>query len=376
MKYMKKYYVGINGTNVICNDEYFDGYITAFPLGEKNNISMFCNYLENSELNECYFGEWVKEKINCILKICPDAQFTFFNKKMEKICSFLAEENVACHNSWKLIDFLNNKLEIRKYLKNKNIPMLKYMIFKGEEIEYNFLKKILGSDIIVVQGAVGAGGINTFCISKQADIDKLQLNSSVFYSVSAYVSNLPINATLMISKNNVKILPISVQLIKNNGRFEYIGADFVMPKNFKKEIISEILYLCKAIGKELQIIGYRGICGIDFIICENGEIKFMEINPRYQGSSFVISKKLLAHNTSIARLNNDCFTCSSVKIPIIEINESFVNCKKDEDFIELHKPDEIIKKVENSTFRKIYKRSICLEIDVEKPKDLKNIVDG
>lgn len=35
---MQKFYIGINANNAICNDSFFDGPITLYSNGEKENI--------------------------------------------------------------------------------------------------------------------------------------------------------------------------------------------------------------------------------------------------------------------------------------------------------------------------------------------------
>jgi len=371
---MKKYYVGFNGTNVICNDEYFNGYITAYPLGEKNNISYFDKADTQEELNKEEFKVWARKQMLEILKTDPHAQFTFFNKGMADICSVLPDQNIQAHNDWSLLEFLNDKFKIRKHLQdNGNVGMLDYLYLKGLNINYSDLQGKLGTEKFVIQSHTGSGGLTTHSINSAKDIDNLSLNNDEVYSVSGYQENLPINATIMVAEKDLYQLPISVQLIKNTGNFIYCGGDFVMPQSFDKKVTEQITEYNGIIGKELQKLGYKGICGIDYIVYPNGMVKFMELNPRYQGSSFLLSLALKNANTSIARLNAECFSKDQITKHNISMNSSFVNCKKDSDFAILGEPNNTIKKVNNATFRKIYNRSICLEDNFEKPYDLSSI---
>ena len=369
---MKRYYVGISGTNVICNDNYFSGYITAYPIGEKNNVSFFESVDGIGALDQEKYKAWVQEQVEKVLKDDPSAKFTYFNKKMANICDFIPEKNVEAHNDWELLAFLNNKFEIRAFLGDK-IRILDYMYLKGAHVDYERAKKELKSSGMVVQSATGAGGLTTHSIKSAEDMKKLNLNPNEKYSISAYEPNLPVNATLMISQKDVLQLPISTQLIKNTGNFIYAGGDFVFPTQFKPAVASQIITYNNVVGSELQKMGYRGICGVDYIVCEDGTVKFMELNPRYQGSSFLLSLALRNAQTSIAKLNAECFENASVDAPQITVNKSFVNCKNDSDYSHLGEPSEIIKKVENSTFRKVFDRSICAEDSFEKPDDLSSI---
>ena len=369
---MKRYYIGINGTNVICNESYFNGYITAYPIGEKNNVSFFEQVEGNGELNQEKYKEWVQMQVEKILKEDPSAQFTYFNKKMADICDFIPDGNIEAHNDWELLAFLNNKFEIRTFLGDK-IKILDYIYLKGSDVDYEFARKKLGSSGMVVQSATGAGGLTTHSVGSSKDIKDLNLKSNETYSISAYEPNVPVNATLMISQKDVLQLPISAQLIKNTGNFIYAGGDFVFPTQFKPAVASQIITYNNVVGSELQKMGYRGICGVDYIVCEDGTVKFMELNPRYQGSSFLLSLALKNAKTSIAKLNAECFQNPNVEDPQIIVNRSFVNCKSDSDYSHLGEPSEVIKKVENSTFRKVFDRSICAEDNFEKPNDLSSI---
>lgn len=366
---MGNYYVGINGTNVICNEDYFDGYITAYPIGERGNISFYPESSTKEKLDEEKFGVWVKQKILEILEKDPNSQFTFFNKKMASICSFLSDANIEGHNDWELLAFLNDKFQLRDHLKD-NVRMLDYLKLKGSQINYNNLVGNLGGNHFVLQSATGSGGLTTHNISSSEDLKGIKLQDDTEYSISAYQENIPMNATLMITSQDIHQLPVSVQLIKNTGNFIYCGGDFVFPKSFKFNITEQVERNNEIIGRELQKLGYRGICGVDYIICPDGVVKFMELNPRFQGSSFLLSMALKRAKTSIARLNAECFNRGKVDLPDIDMSRSFVNCKLDDDFKSLGRPDQIIKKVEGSTFRKIFNRSICLEDSFERPEDL------
>jgi biotin carboxylase len=53
-----------------------------------------------------------------------------------------------------------------------------------------------------------------------------------------------------------------------------------------------ILELSYKICEKIKTTGYRGIIGIDYLYKSNGDIIFMEINPRFQSSSFLINMYL------------------------------------------------------------------------------------
>lgn len=245
---------------------------------------------------------------------------------------------------------------------------------RGDEIDYNNLVKHFGTKEFVIQKLVGAGGLGTHFVSSKDDIENMQLSNNEVLAVSAYVDNLPINLTIMVTSKDIHELPISVQLIKNTGNFEYVGGDFAVANNLTSTIKKTIHEHNQTIGRQLQKLGYRGICGVDYIVMPNGDVRFMELNPRYQGSSFLLSLALHKYKTSIAKINSDCFESDSVTVPSFEMHNSFLNCTHDDDGIMLGTPIQIIKKVEGSTFRKIYNGSILNRDNFEKPDDMSAIM--
>lgn len=66
------------------------------------------------------------------------------------------------------------------------------------------------------------------------------------------------------------------------------------------------------VGKRLMEINYRGICGLDFIFTQNN-ILLIEINPRYQGSSYLLNAVLNIYNLpSLFELNSICFSANYI----------------------------------------------------------------
>ena len=122
-------------------------------------------------------------------------------------------------------------------------------------------------------------------------------------------------------------------------------------------------------------MGYRGILGIDFIL-KNDIVYFMEINPRFQSSSFLISKSLYKkYNIDIAQLHyNALIGKSKDNIKLGNINNSFLNCNSLENFDCLENYEILtngyFKFNKNSFYRKIFKRSIIEELDFENEKNL------
>ena len=114
------------------------------------------------------------------------------------------------------------------------------------------------------------------------------------FCVSPYLfPNIPINFGGCVFENGVASLHTpSIQLIGIEGltskKFGYCGNDFAGVRDLDSQIITSIEKVMARIGKLLSSKGYLGSFGVDAII-HNGQVFVTEINPRFQGSSYLSS---------------------------------------------------------------------------------------
>ena len=369
----KIYYIGLNANNAICNESFFSGSITLYPTGEKGNI-YYSNILVSNTESNIFLKEYknfIYKKAMEIQNLNPTAKFICFNDKIKKICASIPELNIITDDNQKVTEFLNDKFKIRNYIKNY-VPILTYNYFDFENFNYNYISNKVKSDRFVIQESIGAGGNNTYLVNNQNDISSIAKNNNTF-CVSKYIENIPLNITMIISSYDIAYLPISVQLIKViENKFKYVGGDFAYLQNMQNNIIEKIHKYSKIIGNKIQKMGYRGVLGIDYILTKDNEIYFMEINPRFQSSSFLLSINLEQElMPNIAKLHYLAITNQKINPPKIKnINQSFVNCNFSETFDNI-KDYQIINNgyfVDNksSIYRKVLKRSILNEDNFEK----------
>lgn len=370
---MKFYYIGFNANNAICNENFFDGSITIYPNGEKGNM-----FFSDRALDDITSDNFLRKYKNFIIKKTKvinnkysGSKFIIFNDRVKKLCEDINGVEFIYSNNKNISLDLNNKFVVRDFVKNI-VPVLDYFFVDKNQLDYEKLKQMMGSDKFVIQAAHGSGGESTYLIESE-DINSIITNKNIKYCVSKYQKHIPLNSTLIIGKKDVLQLPCSVQLILlTENKFKYVGADFVYIKKLKSNILDKLYRYSHKIAVLLQAKGYRGILGIDFILCENGKLFFMEINPRFQASSFLISCYLEKNfNTSIAELHYSAITGKNIdQIHLKDINHSFVNCNQNQLFQNL-KNYSIISKgyfVENkySVYRKVFERSIYEEDIFEK----------
>lgn len=360
----KVYYIGFNPINGICNENFFEGSITLYPTGEKGNI-FYSNKIVKDKNNPVFlekYKSFIRKTVRKIhMKHEGNVGFILFNdkSKITKICSDIDGINFIIGNNQEILNYLNDKFKIRKDIE-KMVPILKYEMIVGQKV-LPFIKKNFKTSF-VIQSRNGAGGTGTNLINIK-NIHQVNIIEDDMYAISPYIKNTPINSTLVIGEYQIIEFPPSVQLIEKNGsRFKYIGADFIYPQfNISEKIKTLIHEYNYDISKYLKSLGYRGIVGIDYILVED-KLFFMEINPRFQASSFLINLCLdEKYNSCLAELHYKAITKKIIDdYSDIKINYSFVNSNAD--YVP-NNPFKIIKNGyfpldKNSVFRIVYDRSI------------------
>lgn len=369
----KTYYIGFNACNAICNECFIDGAITLNPNREKGNIYYTKKNIKDKS-NKTFLDNYRKFIVDTMERISKEHEnvtFLAFNKKIKELLKDENRFNILGENDYSLIDSLNDKKYTRELIKDK-VPMVEMNWIDGN-INYETALKLTNSNRMVVQGKVGAGGNNTFFVDNKEKFDKYSAMCADGYYLSKYIEHLPVNITIIIGKNNDVILPTSVQLIKlDEDRFKYVGADFIYSQSLNEKIKKQIDTYSNIIINELKNKKFKGIFGIDYIIDNDDNIYFMEINPRFQSSSFIINKYLSKYCcTSIAELHYLAITDGSIGNTYLDkLDNSFLNCLKNDDYSEF-KHYKILKngyyaRNKSSYFRKIYNYSILKNGNFEK----------
>lgn len=311
------FWIGIRESEITDCNHLFTGSITIFGSGEKGNYSFDHSTRYRFDYNQDN-DQWVSFVIEQIYDICqkyPDAQFMLYYPDEYNSYGNKLPQQLICQNDNELIKLLENKHRTRKWL-SSCVPICPYVICLGEEIDYETLYgKFPGYTKFVAQEAYSCGGSGTYFVASSKDFTKYIFPDNA-YSFSPYIENsISPNIHIIVYENEVLLLPPSVQLFSSDTkRFHYQGADYVMFNKLPENIIQKVYQYARLIGDRLRFAGYRGVCGIDFL-CDKTDVYFMEINARFQSSSFLINKAL--SNASIAcsiqELHRDAFlhkTCS------------------------------------------------------------------
>lgn len=204
------------------------------------------------------------------------------------------KENIVCLNTNKTLKLLNDKITTRLWMSNY-MPVLPYILLPGKDCYFiNIKNYFFNYTQFVIQDTNSSGGLGTFLMNNENYEDVFsQLEKEKIYLVSYYVTpSFSTNVHILVADEDIIVFPGSVQIIeKYKNNLIYSGADFVNYKYIKKEYKDVIYSYAKQIGSLLKGIGYKGICGIDFLV-NNDNIYFVEINPRFQASTILLNLAL------------------------------------------------------------------------------------
>lgn len=292
---MKRVYIGPKQITIE-NTYFFDYSITLFGDNSSKNKSYTTNTLEHVLEFEYWNPDNNLREINVYNDLLKDIneplEIMAHDPKIVSQCQLPPNSKIICQNSKELIELLNNKIKTRKLMQNL-VPMLEYTYVLGKEFNYDKLSP--KNKTLVVQHPIGSGGAKTFlCTKENSEELKNKLLSDETYTISTYLeNNTPYNIHCIISKDQIEVFPPSMQELDITDKIEYIGSfyDIEIPKNIKEKFITYTAKICH----KLQELGYRGVLGIDFI-SDGKELYFIEINPRFQGSTRQLDKILIDNN--------------------------------------------------------------------------------
>lgn len=296
---MNFYIIWVGKYQECMGDFKISGSISKFGIEKKNH------FVFNSILFDNY-EDYVVDKIKYFLQLNGEVKFYFYDQNIAHNIKrrIPIHDNIICTNSEDLLSWFNNKSISREWIRN-TVKTPATVVLSDSEINVSNLRNIFwGYKRFVAQKLISSGGHKTFLI----DVDCPVVLDKDLYIVSPYYTpSLSINITSIIYSNNIIIFPISIQIIKiDNSKFLYEGSDFISTDLIPNELRVKVVQANEKILEQLKCLNYRGICGIDFLLY-NDDVYFIEFNPRFQGSSFLIEKSLKQYNMSLYQLNYESF---------------------------------------------------------------------
>ena len=339
MEKKKLVWIGIRESEIAEAKELFFASITIFGSNRDNNYSF-----DKTSSHRINYGkenkEWyhfASQTAQMLIEKYTDIEFMgYYPTEMTEISTQI-KERAICTNDSIIVDILENKLYTKLWA-SSFVPTIPFSTFVDTELNYiTFCDAFPEYRQFVLQGTFSCGGSGTWLIRSNEDLTQFtsEPDEDHIVMVAPYFENsISVNTHLIIYSNNVQYFPPSIQIIEHfEHRLCYDGGDFVAAKKLDKSILDKIQQYSEKIGMRLSLIGYRGVCGIDFLVVGK-RVYFMEINARFQSSTFLLNRSLKRNNLpTLQEMTINAFYHDVItQIPLsFDVSESFlgINYTKD-----------------------------------------------
>ena len=283
------------------NGQAFYGSVTLFGDGTDNNYA-YC--LEkgrnrvNHNLPDLDEDRFFFETVRMLIEEDPSSQFYFYNPNcVYYIDGMLAyKDHFLCVNEREVMRKANDKVTFQSLL-NGIVPLLdRREGFHRSNCDYMSLVREFGVDAdaqkkFVFQAPVSSGGNGTYIVRKETVKEVAGKLSSDGYLVSVYEDdNIPVNIHAIIFDDCILLTPGSIQIMReDDSRLLYRGADFITYRTIAPQLRAEFEKYVVEACKVFRDMGYRGVCGIDGIVCRD-KVMLLELNNRFQASTGLVDR--------------------------------------------------------------------------------------
>ncbi len=174
---------------------------------------------------------------------------------------------------------------------------------------------------IFISCEYSAAGVNAVITKNQQEVSKWCANREGKFLISQYIPHDldPTVLAVVANEDAVYIAGVADQVIEGGRRF--IGSTYpsVVTEAQRKTLYEYTIQIGRMLGKN----GYRGIFGCDYIIDHKGNIYFIEINARKQGTTvefcFTLEQLLPAGSPMLPELEyyavmENCFPANTVEL--------------------------------------------------------------
>jgi ATP-grasp domain len=194
-----------------------------------------------------------------------------------------------------------DKIYVRRQISLLGVPVPAAQVLAPSDMAFARLASDLDTPF-VMQSPNGAGGQGTYLVHDEAGLARgLRQHPHVErWLVSSYCGDTTINVAGIVHADGVRIVPASVQSSGiaqlGVGFGSYCGSDFAAATHLPHDVLAEAYHHTLEIGHWLRGRGHRGLFGADIAV-SGRRIAFLEVNPRIQGSSWLLSKLQLGTGT-------------------------------------------------------------------------------
>lgn len=219
-----------------------------------------------------------------------------FKKYKKIICGNKKTEKVD--NKFKFFNSIKNKFDVPLTFQPSDVDELNEILQQHNNNQF-ILKPLQGS------GGLGIFLLNNESLSKNNDGNHILENISYEnYILQEYIDGINVSSSVLSSQDEQKNL-INSRLITEhdlgNDTFEYSGNILPLNENSLKmfndiqtnfnadELNEEMENTSQDLIKEFGLIGSNGV---DYVLDKSGQLKVIEINPRFQGTYELVENVL------------------------------------------------------------------------------------
>lgn len=314
---MYKVYICSKASDIIKDNNFYQHIISYYGIPSKTT-DVFC---QGFRCDIHYSEKFIDFVIQKMKKLCREKNNISFYFYAPKLAYYIINKErklaryIRCLNAEILLQQLDNKITARSWAKEYvNVIPFKVLSFGSCLSELQANKNLAG---LVIQYPNSVGGEGTYILSSNYNSKNTKkffknIPQDTFFLVSPFLENA-ISATchFIVYEEYTLVFPIGISkaIISDEvmQRPIYQGTEYRIQNLFKEHTMQKIYNCIKDIGRQLATLGYRGICGIDFMI-NNDDMYIMEFNPRFLGSSFIVDMAMLDnHLPPLAYFNEEAF---------------------------------------------------------------------
>lgn len=168
---------------------------------------------------------------------------------------------------------------------HSKIPVVDFRVCIGVDGLLNYTESIRPKcpDGVFVSYDYSAGGTESMITRSQEEVAKRFTEPFGRYLVTHYTKHEhdPTVLACVANEDEVYVAGVADQRIQNGHKFRGSTYPSVLPSDVQAQLID----YTRTVGRTLAKFGYRGVYGCDYIVDGNGEILFIELNPRKQGTT-------------------------------------------------------------------------------------------
>lgn len=179
--------------------------------------------------------------------------------------------------SYQIQKKFENKIYFERFLRKSKLAHIKSEILNSKKTLLPFPKT-------VIQSPTSTGGEGTFVVNTQGFFKKVFRKLRLPLLAREYKEGLPLSSSIFIKDKKVYLTSIERQCYlkaKEENRFGlFIGIQWLPYNFFLPRIYQDIESNLLEIGVNLEKFNLSGLINLDFVLDKEGNVNFLECNPR------------------------------------------------------------------------------------------------